>query len=255
MLHCGTQCFFSGSNPNKQNQQLMKKSIRKLFLTGLILPAICALVPFAQTTSLAQVLTNRWSFSEPAGSLTVTDSVSGMLGTLQGTAQIDGAGNLVLDGGAGFVALPGGLISSLSNVTIEAWFTNSSTPDNVCLFSFDDGTGAGVYNGGSWNGHLLRMVLHDQGNTENYMQNANSGDPSSPGFGNQSTGSKAGLGDQTLHLVCVYDPVGGTAALYTNGVLETSLSGITGTLSIIPTNSSSLGQSPYGALAILLIPI
>ena len=246
MLYSGTLCFFNGFNLNKQNQQLMKTSIRKLFLPGLILPAICALVPFAQTTGLAQVLTNRWSFSEPAGSTTVTDSVSGVVGTLQGSAQVDGAGNLVLNGATspGFVSLPGGLISGLSNVTIEAWVTNSSTPDNVCLFEFSDGSGSGTFNNGAWNGIYMRMVLHDSGNSENYLDVQDVGNPNSgklignPGLGNYSI----------THIVCVYDPVGGTMAVYTNGIVEVSLTNATlGALSNIPANESAIGQSPWWA--------
>lgn len=81
----------------------------------------------ALTVTVAPVtptLVNRFSFSEPAGSLTVTDSVAGAIGTLNGTATINGTGQLVLDGTVGSsVSLPPGILTNLDEVTIEVWAT------------------------------------------------------------------------------------------------------------------------------------
>lgn len=221
----------------------MKKRTSIFSTVALVAAGLC----IAQTNAAAQVLSNRWSFSEPASSLTVTDSVSQVVGTLSGgSASVDGGGTLIL-GGNSFVSLPGGLITSFTNVTIEAWFTNASSPDNVCLFEFSDGSGTGTFNGGAWNGKYLRMVLHDNGNSRNFLQYPNAGNPGSGGNTDGRLDGAPGLGDRALHLVCVYDPVGGSEAIYTNGVLQSKVTGITAPLSDIPTGASAIGQSPWWA--------
>jgi len=123
------------------------------------------------------------------------------------------------------------LLAGLSNVTIEAWVTNAVSPDNVALFSFDDGLQDGV------GGGYLRYVLHDQGNGRNFLELASgSGSPLIPGY--------PGLGGQSVHVVCVYNPAGGFAAVYTNGTLETSQS-VSAALSAVSTNAAALGRSPW----------
>ena len=194
-----------------------------------------------QFAAPAQTLVNRWSFNEPAGSLTVTDSISGAVGTLNGGAALDGGGSVVLDGTSGTcVTLPGGLVSSLPAVTIEAWVTNASSPDNVCLFSFDDGTGTGTENGGAWNGTYFRYVIHDQSNGRNFLEFPNEGNPNS---GVLSAGP--GLGDTAVHVVCVYDPVNQVAVIYTNGMIEARQTGESARLSVIPDTAAALGRSPW----------
>jgi len=72
---------------------------------------------------------------------------------------------VVLNGTSGtYVSLPGNLLAGLSNVTLEAWVTNAVSPDNVALFSFDDGLQDGV------GGGYLRYVLHDQSNGRNFLE-------------------------------------------------------------------------------------
>jgi hypothetical protein len=214
--------------------------IRRI-LTQIIAPAFAGVLFLSQSTSSAQTLSNRWSFSEPVGSLSVTDSVSGVVGTLQGTASLDGSGNVVLDGSSGTcVTMPGGLVSSLSSVSIEAWLTNSASPDNVHLFSFDDGTGTGTENGGAWNGTYLRYVLHDQSNGRNFMELPNEGNPNGG-----MVSSVPGLGDSAVHVVCIYDPVNQVAVVYTNGMVAARQTGVTAALSVIPTASSAIGRSPW----------
>jgi alpha-L-fucosidase len=176
-------------------------------------------------------LIHRYSFNETNGT-TARDSVGGANGTLHGGAQFDGSGHVTLNGAPGtYVSLPGRLLAGLSNVTIEAWVTNAVSPDNVALFSFDDGLQDGV------GGGYLRYVLHDQGNGRNFLELASgSGSPLIPGY--------PGLGGQSVHVVCVYNPAGGFAAVYTNGTLETSQS-VSAALSAVSTNAAALGRSPW----------
>jgi hypothetical protein len=176
-------------------------------------------------------LLHRYSFNETGG-IIAHDSIGGANGTLEGSAQFDGLGHAVLNGTSGtYVSLPGGLLAGLSNVTLEAWVTNGVTPDNVALFSFDDGLQDGV------GGGYLRYVLHDETNGRNFMELASSG-------GSPLLAGYPGLGGQYVHVVCVYNPPAGVEAIYTNGVLEASQS-VTTAMSNVSTNAAALGRSPW----------
>jgi hypothetical protein len=171
----------------------------------------------------------RWSFSEPAGSLSVTDSVAGAVGALEGNAAVNGSGQVALDGTYGtYVSLPGGLLNGLQVLTVEAWLTNAVLPDNTCLFSFDDGVGQG--------GNYLRFILKESSNTKDQLELSGGGDKVLVGT--------PGLGGLNLHVVCVYDPVDGQEAIYTNGVLQASQSVSASLSGNASTNAAALGRSP-----------
>ena len=174
---------------------------------------------------------HRYSFNESSGTI-AHDSVGGANGTLKGGAIFDGSGHVVLNGTSGtYVSLPGNLLAGLSNVTLEAWVTNAVSPDNVALFSFDDGLQDGV------GGGYLRYVLHDQSNGRNFLELAS-------GSGNSFVAGNPGLGGQSVHVACVYTATNGMAIIYTNGVLETSLA-VSTPLANVSMNSASLGRSPW----------
>ena len=176
-------------------------------------------------------LLHRYSFNEASGAV-AHDSVGGADGTLNGTAHFDGSGHVILEGSSGaYVGLPGGLLAGLASVTIEAWVTNAVTPDNVPLFSFDDGAQDGVGTG------YLRFVLHDQNNGRNFLELAGNG-------GTPMIAANPGLGGRLVHVVCVYDPGIGAASIYTNGVLEVSQATATA-LSNVSTSAAALGRSPW----------
>lgn len=176
-------------------------------------------------------LIHRWSFNETSGTI-AHDSVGGAGGTLMGTATFDGNGQVVLDGASGtYVSLPGNLLAGLTNVTIEAWVANAVSPDNVALFSFDDGLQDGV------GGGYLRYVLHDQSNGRNFLELASSG-------GSPKLTANPGLGGQYIHVVCIYSQTTDTAAIYTNGVLEATMAAST-PLSNVSVNAAALGRSPW----------
>ena len=186
----------------------------------------------ASATTPATGLIHRYSFNESSGTI-AHDSVGGADGTLKGGAIFDGSGHVVLNGTSGtYVSLPGNLLAGLSNVTLEAWVTNAVSPDNVALFSFDDGLQDGV------GGGYLRYVLHDQSNGRNFLELAS-------GSGNSFLAGNPGLGGQSVHVACVYSATNGMAIIYTNGVLETSLA-VSTPLASVSMNSASLGRSPFG---------
>ena len=176
-------------------------------------------------------LIHRWSFNETGGTI-AHDSIGGANGTLNGSAVFDGKGRVVLNGTSGtYVSLPGNLLAGLSNVTVEAWVTNAVSPDNVALFSFDDGLQDGV------GGGYLRYVLHDSSNGRNFLELAGSGGtPLVPGF--------PGLGGQSVHVVCVYNPITGLGAIYTNGTFDVGQI-VAAPLSTVSLNAAALGRSPW----------
>jgi alpha-L-fucosidase len=177
-------------------------------------------------------LIHRYSFNETSGTV-AHDYIGGADGTLNGSAAFDGNGRVVLNGTSGtYVALPGNLIAGLTNVTIEAWVTNAVSPDNVALFSFDDGLQDGV------GGGYLRFVLHDQSNGRNFLELASGG-------GSPKITANPGLGGQYVHVVCVYNPSAGVALIYTNGVLEVSQA-VSTSLTNVSLNAAALGRSPWG---------
>jgi len=187
-------------------------------------------------TSSAQTLNNRWSFNAPAGGTTVTDSVAGVVATLNGNASLDGT-EVNLDGSSGtFVSLGGGLLAGLQAVSLEGWANSATSPDNVHLFEFSDGGGTG--------NAYLRYVIHDGGNTDNSFELADVS-----GFPNQKLSSPIGWGGVLVHVVCVYDPVNGIQSIYTNGILEAlrTFPANQTPLSSVSTNEASLGQSPWHA--------
>ena len=65
---------------------------------------------------------HRYSFNDDFSSAVATDSVGGANGDLIG-ASLDGLGNVLLAGDGGYVNLPNGIISSLTNATFEMWTT------------------------------------------------------------------------------------------------------------------------------------
>lgn len=190
-----------------------------------------------QWAASAQTLLNRWSFNAPAGGTSVTDSVAGVVATLQGTASLDGT-EVVLDGSSGtYVNLSSNLLAGLPAVSIEGWANSAASPDNVCLFEFSDGAGTG--------GAYARYVIHDGGNTDNQFELADFG--STTGNPNQQLKSAAGWGGVPVHVVCVFDPTAGIQAIYTNGLLEAFRTFPTNqtTLSSVSSNAAALGRSPW----------
>lgn len=96
------------------------------------------------------VLLHRYSFNGAAGDTAVGDSVGGADGTLvngTSTSTLTGSGQLTLDGNASsaYVALPGGIISVLTNATFQTWVTWYGGPAWQRIFDFGTNNGsAGV---------------------------------------------------------------------------------------------------------------
>ena len=86
-------------------------------------------------------LVHRYSFGEAPGSTTVKDSVGTADGALVGTGDFTGDGKLNLTGVDGYVDLPNGIISSLTNATFETWITWNSARTWERIFDLGSSTG------------------------------------------------------------------------------------------------------------------
>lgn len=119
------------------------------------------------------VLKHRYSFGEAAGTTAINDSVGGANGTLMNpsaTSTLTGTGQLILDGNlsSAYVALPAGMVSSLTNATFQVWATYYGGAVWQELFSFGTNfNGAGVtyttlipHNGATGN---LRWSINESG--------------------------------------------------------------------------------------------
>jgi len=188
----------------------------------------------------AQTLAHRYSFNDAAGSSTFVDSVGGADGTLENgtavnanSASLDGS-QLQLDGTGGYAELPGGLISTNTQVTIEFWASFSATNDVwTRVFAFGDQNGSG-------NADTSLDYCHYAGG--NY-QNLNFATAAGSGYANNPSGLD---GETNVHVTAIVDPVNGELAYY-NGTTLTSTPHFTAlpALSTLNDTLSLLGKSLY----------
>lgn len=188
----------------------------------------------------AQTLIHRYSFNDVAGSSTFTDSMGGADGTLNNSlatnpnsASLDGS-QLQLDGTGGYANLPGGLISSNTQVTIEFWASfSSSNPYWTRVFAFgDQNTGSentGLdychYAGGDWQ-------------NLNFQTAAGSGYANNPG----------GLNGQTnVHVTIVVNPLGANMYYYNATAVMSALHNSVPPLSGLNDIYGLLGRSLFDA--------
>lgn len=214
--------------------------------TNKVLALIGGVAVFAGASASAQTLIDQWNFNEASGTTAANSVGGGVSATLMGGATFNGSGQTVLNGTAGtYINLGGGLLTGLSSVTLEGWFTYTVPNNNVHLFSFDDGSGTGTFNGGGWNGNYLRYNIYDSGHAGgvSFAEIPNLGNPNA-GILNGTTV----LPQNSLqHIAVVYNPGAGTESLYVNGVLESSVSGSLAAISSISNTRGTLGASPWDA--------
>jgi hypothetical protein len=181
-------------------------------------------------------LVHRYSFNDPAGSLTATDSVGGLSwsATLNGQAALDGS-QLVLDGSGSFAELPGGVITNTSAVTVETWAS----------FGLQNADWARVFDIGAMDsgGAVISDFRIEPRAPGNYVDSFY-GTPDGAYVNHPQ-----GWDNQTnVHIVVVLNPSANILAVYTNGVLISSPpSGPLPPLSSFTNTLSYLGKSFYSA--------
>jgi hypothetical protein len=183
------------------------------------------------------VLRHRYSFSEPAGTTTITDSVGGADGTLVNpstTSTLTGTGQLTLDGNASsaYVALPAGMVSSLTNATFQVWVNFYGGGVWQELFSF--GTN---FNG---NGVTYTTLIPHNGANGNLRWSINEGGETWVDGPSELTISNG------VCVTVVYNYTGKSASLYLGG-RKVGSGTMTKALFTIPDVDNYLGRSQFSA--------
>jgi hypothetical protein len=192
----------------------------------------------------AATLIHRWNFNETSGT-TAFDSIGSANGTLvngTGTSvSFNGSGQLVLNnpglettGAGSYVALPGGLVTSLSAVTFELWYTNSGLNNGNPLISF-----GGPINGTTLHGtNFINFFARWAGSTTAFEIQTTAGDSGVVTLGSRQQSN-------AFHWDFVYDPIAGTVTAYLNGAFYASASGITIPLSTVGTSVGYIGLTAW----------
>jgi hypothetical protein len=191
--------------------------------------------PFAPPT-----LTHRWSFNEASGA-TATDSVGGSNGTLinatSGTnwTRVNSTGGTTspdrvrLPGGAStsapYIDLPDGIMSGLTQFTVEGWMTLNGAQAWSRYFDFGTNTSGAINGpGGSFSGTEY-ITLSAQVNTTTTSRRLSMKDNNVENY-YDITGDTVTYGTE-FHFACVYDPTGNNGSprlsYYKNGALLGSL--------------------------------
>lgn len=156
-------------------------------------------------------LIHRYGFNDPTNSTTIKDSAGTADGTLHGAGTVTGNGQLTLPGTTGYVELPGGIISSLTNVTFEAWVTWRGTRTWERIFDFGSNTG-GAGGQGTGETYLFLTPLGGSG-VVRFAATANSNGNETPVL----NGSASLAYNKPTHLAVTYNFSAGAARLYLNG--------------------------------------
>lgn len=157
-------------------------------------------------------LAHRYSFSTNATSA-VWDSIGMAHGTLMGNATLTNDALKLTGANGGYANLPGGLVSGSSAVTLEFWATFGANGSWARVMDF------GNISGGA-GGNYFFFSPHNGSSGQTLEMKINSPTPVTFAF-------TPTLDNRTVHVVCILDPAGKYAAVYTNGVLEKSLTGTT----------------------------
>jgi Carbohydrate binding module (family 6)./Sialidase, N-terminal domain. len=164
----------------------------------------------AIATNVSPVLAHRYSFEGSPGTSLVVDSVGTANGSLLGGGAFTGDGKLNLLGANGYVDLPNGIISSLSNATFEAWLTWNG--GNQWQRIFDFGSNSGGENGQGTGLTYLLLTPRSGGNFMHFGITTNSAgsELSADALQMLPTG-------QRVHVAVSYDFLAGTSGLFLNG--------------------------------------
>jgi hypothetical protein len=203
----------------------------------------------------AAVLLHRWSFNETSGTV-AHDSVGTANGTLQGSATFTGNGyvNLPNPGsnpqtGNSYVSIPGGLLNALSAVTVECWVTNNGWNNGNTLLGF-----SGPIDGNGFGTNYINFYSRMYSSISAFEIATLSGDSGLEALGTRVNDNGVASGVPS-HYVYVYDPTTThTVALYTNGVLAGTQSGVTVPLSSLGTTVGTIGLSVYNQLQSYVLP-
>lgn len=198
---------------------------------------------------------NRYTFNNLAGATAgtvITDVVGGQHGTLRGAgATVAGTTGIDLPGGspatAAYIDLPNGLISSKTNITLEAWVTTQTTQNWGRIMDFGTGTAGEITDvGGSADGTTFLMLSGSNGTSSNQQierRGAVLPAGSVNGYVHRETTLTVNNGVQQ-YVALTYDDATDEWRYYRNGILMEVLPD-TAALSAIPDVNSWLGRSQF----------
>ncbi|HEX7653488.1 MAG TPA: LamG-like jellyroll fold domain-containing protein, partial [Verrucomicrobiae bacterium] len=114
--------------------------------------------PVTVVNPLITNLRHRYPFLTDA-----SDVVGTATGTLQGGATVVN-GQLILDGAAGYVSLPTGIVAGYSNITLEVWVTNTVAATWSRIFDIGSSTTANMFLTPQAGSGTLRYAITIAGN-------------------------------------------------------------------------------------------
>jgi len=200
-------------------------------------------------------LLHRWSFNETGGTI-AHDSIGAANGTLMGSAAFTGGGYVSLQNpgstpqtGNSYVAIPGGLLNTLSAVTVECWVTNNGWNNGNTLVGF-----CGPVDGNGFGTNYIDFYSRMYSSISAFEISTIAGDSGLEALGTRCNDNGVARGTPT-HYVYVYDPtVSHSITLYTNGVLSGSQSGVSIPLSSLGTAVGTIGLGVYNDSQSYVLP-
>lgn len=224
-----------------------------------------ALLALPSLSPLHGQLIHRYSFDNPAGDASgasLTDSVSGANGVVQGAGALFTGTGLDLPGGSSDTAaygdLPNGLVSSQTAVTFEGWVTISSNAGNWGrIFDFGstepggiggEVTGPGNTNGGGTAGlDYFFLSAARGGNYNDQRVEVRNEDPAGGGTFSSDTSVPTVFGEQIHFAVTWKDTGAGTSVVnyWRNGVQKTTNLVVNSNLADLNDVNNWLGRSAW----------
>lgn len=201
---------------------------------------------------------NRYSFTGTAGApidpgTTVPDLIGGAHGTVHGAGAVftaDGK-KVQLPGGvsasAAYIDLPNGLISSLQNVTLEAWVQQNGDQNWSRLVDFGTGDAGEIFDvGGAASGTNYVMLSANEGINPNQRLEHIGGFSPNPGGGVSRDSQFSRILNTEYHIAITYDSAVQEWKWYQNGALMETVPDIS-ELATIPDVNNWLGRSQWTA--------
>ena len=194
---------------------------------------------YAATSSVARLVVGAANFLNHRYSFTTdtSDSIGGAWGTNFGNAIVSG-GQLVLDGSSGtYMQLPGDLFNSANStaLTVEFWATFGANANFVRVFDFGN---VNVQNNG-----INYVGFSPHNGSGGHQLHISPGD----GTFQQQVTAAGTLDGFTMHIACIIDPPNQTLAIYTNGLLEATITNMTVNIASLNDALSYIGRSLFAA--------
>lgn len=190
---------------------------------------------FGRTLSATEIRDLAWSHPALAHRYSFTsnawDSIGMAHGTLQGNAVVTNGALKLTGANGGYLDLPGGLVSGSSVVSIEFWASFGVNGNWTRVFDFGNINGA--------NGQNYFFFSPHTGTGTHRLETS---------AGTLRTFDAGGTYDnRTLQVVCIVDPTSNFAAIYTNGVLESTLTATWPAFTSVSSSWSFIGRSLFNA--------